>query len=683
MFLRYFESRAGAILARSCHDSKGNLLALPLCRPREEGEKRNRFFVGTHVQCTDGHHHLYRTIGLAKRALAQVLQSLKPTELEVTLLRHHPQPPIPKSLCLSANLPTCIVWKSSEWFTHPETVYAIAPHSISALRASGFATSTLRVQKFPEEEEPGTIIMETTLTSWNENHEHTPRTIELSILLTRFQHGGTYLDPSSATAYFSIKGVRSIGSHCPWPTPSIYTTASPDDPRRYAVQVLKEVPNQTYCDAHTFQYDSKGKPASHTIAHTEHIVNIDGQWNLRPQSAICMARTIRVALQFPFASTVGPYITDLWMSIDMSDSFECTLPYKSVSDRSSPQRIDGVGSEDISYNSCEDEDENFTPSLTAKGATMTAVSSERPHSSSSAATTTSPDSDQVRHSGTSTHSRLSEKRRRQASLDLDAKSLGSDRSQRARLSSPQEYSDWLLSTPPVLSHGRLDPSPSHSGVAQMGNIDGHGTYSDDQSATEDRAWSRSAGEELAIISRPEAETIPPNRQINEQSAANHAGATLPGFPGLVKWLHDIRRSDSPEDLGTQQSPSRHLPSAPTTPLTHSLSENANIPDASQETIETLRRENVALNARIADLETNNANLALRMSEISNRLDTLTHHKVRTDITRVFYHGWLTRPAAALAPGAVDGREERQMDSFMGLTATILQVDARTPPSERR
>lgn len=212
--------------------------------------------------------------------------------------------------------------------------------------------------------------METTLTSLNENHEHTPRTIELSILLKRLQHEGTSLDPSRATAYFSIKGVRFIGSHCPWPTPSIYTTASPDDPRRYAVQVLKEVPNQTYCDAHTFQHDSNGQLVSHTIVHTEHIVNIDGKWNLSPGSATCMARTIRVALQFPFASTVGPYITDLWMSIDMSDSFECTLPYKSVSDRSSPQRIDGVGSEDISYNSCEDEDEDFTPSLTAKGATV-------------------------------------------------------------------------------------------------------------------------------------------------------------------------------------------------------------------------------------------------------------------------------------------------------------------------
>ncbi|KAL1945062.1 hypothetical protein VTO73DRAFT_2682 [Trametes versicolor] len=127
-----------------CEDTDGSLVALPLYQLR--GGARNiggGSLIGTHIQCTNWRHKPFHVVRLTKEALEEALEYVAPVAMEVSLLRQHSRPPMPKSL-LPGNpvlRSTISLWPGDR----PDGVaFRLTPRSIEALQKLGFSPSPLR-----------------------------------------------------------------------------------------------------------------------------------------------------------------------------------------------------------------------------------------------------------------------------------------------------------------------------------------------------------------------------------------------------------------------------------------------------------------------------------------------------------------------------------------------------------
>ncbi|OJT04025.1 Vegetative incompatibility protein HET-E-1 [Trametes pubescens] len=322
-----------------CQNRLGHLIALPLCRSREEGGSKHGLYIRTHGQCSDKWHRSYRTVALPKETLVVLLQQVRPAVVEVSLLRYDAHPPIPKSLRSNVVHANLDLW--SGYGLRNQLVFDIAPHSIYSLKAQGFVPSPLRVARSDR-----AIFLTTTLTfNGASRSRRAPPAIELGLSLTEVESWDT-------KACFSIKGVNvtDLGSD----DSLCINPFAPDTARHASTSGLSNVGDHSGGRISVFDRFAHRR---RTIVHSEYAVHSDGDWEKDPRG--CMVRLLRVALEHPFASPAGRYTSNLLFSIELSEEHRYTSLIESGPDGFlSENDGDGCGDRTSVY-----EQDNGVPSL--------------------------------------------------------------------------------------------------------------------------------------------------------------------------------------------------------------------------------------------------------------------------------------------------------------------------------
>lgn len=163
--------RTHALGLLQCVDEDDSLVTLPLCRARSDaGEGQRGLLIGTHVRCPTtanqrnmNGHEPFHTIHLTKDALAEALEHIAFTPIQVSLLRHH-------SASVSLDEPRAVIGPGLRshdnvfWAEHgaERVQFRIAPRCAEELGAQGFALSPLRCKR-SNPRTKGKIILATSL----------------------------------------------------------------------------------------------------------------------------------------------------------------------------------------------------------------------------------------------------------------------------------------------------------------------------------------------------------------------------------------------------------------------------------------------------------------------------------------------------------------------------------------
>ncbi|KAH9848811.1 hypothetical protein C2E23DRAFT_420666 [Lenzites betulinus] len=138
---------AHALALLQCMDSRGRLVALPLCAPFAGKRNLRGLTLGTITPIEDDAttaliSDQFCFVRLAPETVKQALQGGSLVPQEVTLLRHFPVPTVRKQLGSLGDWYTCgIVSRFSEPMR--PSVFAISSECTAALKALGFTTSAL------------------------------------------------------------------------------------------------------------------------------------------------------------------------------------------------------------------------------------------------------------------------------------------------------------------------------------------------------------------------------------------------------------------------------------------------------------------------------------------------------------------------------------------------------------
>lgn len=173
--------RAHALALLQCQEKDGSLLALPLCH--SQGDLLRGISVATHFMCSDRTHAPFHVVRLSKDALAELLEHLTPTPVEVFLLRHHVDPPKPKSrqprFAAFMTYPRLALWPKEGDKGVP---FSLSPNCTQELGVLGFSVTPLVCTREPEK-----IVLSTSLTSGPQDWWRTrfQQTVKLQVTLTR------------------------------------------------------------------------------------------------------------------------------------------------------------------------------------------------------------------------------------------------------------------------------------------------------------------------------------------------------------------------------------------------------------------------------------------------------------------------------------------------------------------
>lgn len=176
--------KADVLAFLQCKDADDAIIALPLCWPRamQHGNQYG-LFVGTHVQCTKRSHQPFHTVRLSKAALEEALAHVGPVCIEVSLLRRHSVPPIPKSRIYPSvrkdRTGSIDLWPGDD----PDgVIFHISPRSIASLATLGFVPSALQVMRSEREIALGTTLSHGAVDRVLQDGESQP-TIQLRLVL--------------------------------------------------------------------------------------------------------------------------------------------------------------------------------------------------------------------------------------------------------------------------------------------------------------------------------------------------------------------------------------------------------------------------------------------------------------------------------------------------------------------
>lgn len=320
------------------------LLGLPLRRNGREGARGNRraIRIGIHIH-DDSYSWSYHTVRLEIKELMKLLEHVRPTVEDVTLLQHYSGPSVPKSLQRSGAWPRFP--RGCSFFSYlKQTVFEMSPHSTDALRTLGIDPSPLQVTHLEQE-----IILETTLALHRRSLAGPTDVIALRLSLTNCSY-------HVVEANFSVKRVGVVGSgsgqssigaaagashHAVVNTPHISGVFLDLDHRN---------DSRTVIPFGVWDMDRR------TIFHIEYTVQSEEMWG-------SWARVLRIALQHTFASLHDEDDlprSNLWVSIDLSEEFS----YES----STESGLDSPSSDQTGTDVCEsdsetsNEHENVSPS---------------------------------------------------------------------------------------------------------------------------------------------------------------------------------------------------------------------------------------------------------------------------------------------------------------------------------
>lgn len=284
----------------------GSFFALPVYRPRQEGEHNRTLFIGTHGECNRNKLHTsIRVFRLARKAVEEILEYVVPVVEEMLLLRHYSAPLILKSLQKRFQF-----FQRAEFHYFNNTAFEIAPHSLDSLRMLGVDISTLQVARVreAESESAAKIILRTRLTFCGmARRSGNPRIIDLCISLTKEGWLGT------PTACISAEGVNLVVSRSDR-SPSIPIPS--DQVSRYLFV------NTSHASESAWNADDN---AGHTADNT--YLNLDwyrrtityAEYTFRIDTLSCKDEILRVALEHPFtAASRGVPIKTLWVYIEIS-----------------------------------------------------------------------------------------------------------------------------------------------------------------------------------------------------------------------------------------------------------------------------------------------------------------------------------------------------------------------------
>lgn len=296
-----------------------SMFALPLRRSRREGGGGNRraFHIGGHFHDEDDDEWSYRTVSIEIGDLAELLKHVRPTVEDVTLLRHHPGPSVPKSLQRSGAFPYLL--RHVPLFQYlQQTVFEISPHSTDGLRTLGIDPSPLQVTHSEEE-----IILETTLAFHRDSGAGPTDVIALRLSLTKDWR------PWGMKACVSVRRVGVVGSGSGQSSIGASAGAS-----RHAVVNTPHISGGFLDLDHPNDIPFGVRDMDRrTLVHMECTVQSEGMRG-------SWARLLRIALQHTFASPPAKdrRPSNLWVSIDLSEMFPYVLRTESGLDSPSSEQ---------------------------------------------------------------------------------------------------------------------------------------------------------------------------------------------------------------------------------------------------------------------------------------------------------------------------------------------------------
>lgn len=290
-----------------------SIIGLPLRRSRRGGSGSNRgaFSIGGHIHDGPSTSRFYRAVRIEIGVLMTLLEHVRPTVEDVTILRHHSGHSIPKDELQQRRIldSTMTYHLNPIYIIHRGTVFTISPHSMNALGTLGIVPSDLQVTRSELE-----IILETTL----EFHgAGTTYVVALRLSLTG--------QGPEVEACFSAGRVGVIGSG----SGQFFIGAAAS---HHAVGNTPRIPG-TFLDLENYGHISTlmrlDAPSIFRpkIISTEFTVGSEAVWG-------GSARLLRIALQHPFATPVTEYLCPehLWLSIDISEEHPYASRTESATD---------------------------------------------------------------------------------------------------------------------------------------------------------------------------------------------------------------------------------------------------------------------------------------------------------------------------------------------------------------
>lgn len=285
-----------------CQDGYDHLIALPLSLSCEEGGNKAAFRIGSLGKCVGlWGHEPYHTIYLNNNEVAEVLERVRPTAVDVLLLRRYSHPPIPKSLQMCNDIPLLDLH---------QTVFKIAPHSIDGLRPAHIVPSPLQAVHSEDRSE---VTLTTTLSFVGiDDSSEAPRAIELSIRLNKiliWSHSRV-LEQSHDLVYVSAKGVNLTVSRYD-ESPITGTSASMS--HHHSAYTRRVLPDTYKIDNCTHMMEITGSALKcPTIVQAEYTVHVNTENHTE------LAGHLRVDLEHTFARSIGQHTPIVWVAIELS-----------------------------------------------------------------------------------------------------------------------------------------------------------------------------------------------------------------------------------------------------------------------------------------------------------------------------------------------------------------------------
>ncbi|KAL1944998.1 hypothetical protein VTO73DRAFT_2618 [Trametes versicolor] len=343
--------KADTLALLQCEDESGSLIALPLRQPRDEAGGSGRgILIGTHIQCNESRHgiqmfsdevhHPFHTVCLPKVALAEILEHVTPTIIDVCLLRHHSKPASTKLAVESGTGRRYSTFEATWLFfagNYKQPLdFRIPPRDIEALGILGFVVETPLQVRFVKTDKSKSLIVDTSLTFNGGNipsrTKECPQTIQLTLTLINVPMEGIN-GIRCMTAQFCI--VNSIGVPagdfpCPTSPPTIPSPEEVNNPCYVMTRAPCVDGNKDFSPEIAINRYSGNR----VIADAGFTIYADPDW----EKEACTVRFLRVSLAF--SNALGYVATSgddperlIYLSIQLSEKYRHT---RRIADRTLP-----------------------------------------------------------------------------------------------------------------------------------------------------------------------------------------------------------------------------------------------------------------------------------------------------------------------------------------------------------
>lgn len=343
--------KADTLALLQCEDKSGSLIALPLRQPRDEAGGSGRgILIGTHSQCNESrhaprwfseNHYPFHTVCLTKVALAEILEHVTPTIIDVCLLRHHSKPASTKLAVESGPGRRHSTFEAAKLlFNYKQPLdFRIPPRDIETLGILGFVQAETPLQvRFVETARGKSFSVETSLAFNGGNvpprTKECPQTIQLTLTFIDVPMEGI-IGMRRMTAQFCI--VNSIGVPagdfpCPTSPPTIPSPEEVNNPSYVMTRAPCVDGNKDFSPE--IEIDTFQSPANRVFAGAEFTIYADPDW----EKETCTVRFLRVSLAFThpceYVGTSGDDPEHLvYLSIQLSEKYRHT---RRIADRTLP-----------------------------------------------------------------------------------------------------------------------------------------------------------------------------------------------------------------------------------------------------------------------------------------------------------------------------------------------------------